>query len=517
MGEWGSSLERVVLKAENITKVFPGVKALDNVSFELYNEVHGILGENGAGKTTFINILNGIYKKDAGKIIMNGEEVEFKDPSDAKRYGVAIIHQQLSLMPNLTVTENIFFGREFTKGIIGFKVIDHGKMNKEAERILEALGVKISPTLKIRDLRVGEQQAVEIARAISENAKIITMDEPTSALSKDEIEKLFEVIGELKKKGISIIYISHHIDEAFQVCDRITVLRNGKKVATVKVSETTPKDVIRMMIGREIAEFYTFRKVRIKREKQVLGVKGLSTIPLYERALSLTDISFELYEGEILAVTGLMGAGKTELGRALIGVDPISNGETYLNGRRVKVKSPIDALKFGMIYVPEDRMTFAILPLMSVTSNITISSLTKLLRYLFMIDRDKEREVSADWVKKLRIVTPSIETAILSLSGGNQQKVILSRFLNVKPKVLIIDEPTIGIDVGVKVEIRKLINDLSMQGYSVILLTSEIEEALGLADRILVMRDGRIVAKVNREEATKDLLMGYATRIEKGK
>ncbi|RLE55649.1 MAG: D-xylose ABC transporter ATP-binding protein [Thermoprotei archaeon] len=501
-----------VLETIELTKVFPGVVALDRVNFDLLpGEIHGLVGQNGAGKSTFVKILNGILRPDSGKILIDGKEVAIPNPATAKRLGITLIHQEITLVPYLTVAENIFLGREPIVKKHIFKYIDRRELFRRAEEILTTLGVDIDPKAKVKDLNVGEQEIVQIARALSENARIICLDEPTSPLTPKEIERLFDIMRTLKKQGRSMIFITHRIEEVFQICDRVTVLRDGKKIATVKVSEVSPQDIVKMMLGRELAEFYVKREPRVEEIEKVSKVPTLEVIDLWvtpERVteVPLKGISFKVYAGEILGVTGLLGAGKTELGKAIIGLGRITKGKVLIEGREVKIRGPVDALKHGIVYIPEDRRREGLVLTMSVKANISLPSLYKLCKYLGLIDLGREEEVARYWIKALNIVTPSTKTKVANLSGGNQQKVSLAKMLEVKPKIVILDEPTFGIDIGAKVEIRKIIAKLADEGLAVILLSSDIDEVLSLADRIVVMRDGMKVGEfINKNVSREDI------------
>ncbi|RLG77773.1 MAG: D-xylose ABC transporter ATP-binding protein [Thermoprotei archaeon] len=499
----------VVLEARGIVKKFPGVVALKKVDFNLRSgEVHALVGQNGAGKSTFVKIVNGILRPDEGEIRVFGKKVFFKSPADAKRHGITLVHQEITLVPHMSVAENISLARIPTK-IKGFGLLDKKFMEELATKVLDELGLHLNPWIKVKELSVGEQQLVQIARALAENANIICLDEPTSALTPAEVERLFEVINVLRRQGKAIIFITHHIDEVFRIADRVTILRDGHKIATLPISETDPQEVIKLMLGREPEQFYIRRRAHRVEEKQkpILVVKNLSTQPAKARGVRLKDISFELYPNEILGVVGLLGSGKTELGKALIGMEKVVKGEILFKGRRVRIKSPIDALKLGIFYLPEDRQKEGLVLLMRVRENIVISSLKNIVNILGVRRINLEKKIASEWVRKLNIVTPSIDAKVMNLSGGNQQKVVVAKALQVRPQILIFDEPTMGIDVGAKVEIRKIIADLANKGYSIILLSSDIDEVLALADRILVLSKGVKVASLINEGITRDELM----------
>ncbi len=499
---------KVVLETKNIVKKFPGVIALKGIDFNLYKgEVHALVGQNGAGKSTFVKILNGIYVADKGEIIINGKKVNIRKPIDAKRHGITLVHQEVTLIPYLSVAENIYMAKiPFTKS--PFTRINKKVLEEFSEKYLGLLGIKIDPWIKVKELSVGEQQLVQIARALAENANIICLDEPTSALTPAEVERLFQIIRDLKKSGKSIIFITHHIDEVFRIADRVTILRDGEKIATLDVNKVKPLDVVKLMLGREPSRFYISReKKHIAKETPILMVKNLSTEPEKIRGIRLQNISFDLYKGEILGVVGLLGAGKTELGKALIGIEKIISGEIYIEGRKARIKSPSDALRYGIYYLPENRRTEGLVLLLTVRENIILSSIDRLARTLGLRSIDREKQIAIQWIKRLNIVTPSTETRAMNLSGGNQQKVVIAKALESRPKILVFDEPTMGIDIGTKVEIRKIISELATQGLSVILMSSDIDEILALSDRILILYKGRQVALLPNKDLTRDQLM----------
>ncbi len=504
-----------VLKAENIVKKFPGVVALDHVTFDLKKgEVHGLVGQNGAGKSTFVKILNGIYNPDEGRIILHGKEVVIKNPMEAKKLGITLVHQEVMLVPHLTVAENILLGKMPLKSKF---LVDWAAVFDYTEKVLKELGANIDPRLKVKELSVGEQKLVQVARALADKAQILCFDEPTTALTPMEKDSLFEVIRRLKNAGKSVIYITHYIDEIFDICDRVTVLRDGKKIATETVSEIKPEEVVKMMLGREVSSFYVAKKKRITEianKKPLLVVNNLSTIPEKAHEVALKNVSFKLYKGEILGVVGLLGAGKSELGKALFGIEKIVTGRIQMKGKDITIKSPLDALKYGILYAPENRQVEGLIPEMSVKENITITTLNEISKFLGIIDMKKEREISLKWVKDLNIVTPSLNAKVSNLSGGNQQKVVIAKILQTKPKIIIFDEPTMGIDVGAKVEIRRIIANLSEQGISVILLSSDVEEVLSLADRIIVMVKGRVTREMVNKGISKDEIISLICKVE---
>ncbi len=497
-----------ILETRGIVKKFPGVVALKGIDFDLYrSEIHAIVGQNGAGKSTFVKILNGIYTPDKGEIFIEGNRVSIKKPIDAKRHGITLVHQEVTLIPYLSVAENIYLAKIpfITKPL---KIVDKREIEDFARKYMDVLGLTMNPWIKVKELSVGEQQLVQIARALAENAKIICLDEPTSALTPAEIDRLFNIIRELKRTGKSIIFITHHIDEVFQIADRVTILRDGEKIATLKIEETNPHEVVKLMLGREPSKFYIVKeKVLERKEKPILEVKNLSTIPAKVRGVRLVNISFNLYRGEILGVAGLLGSGKTELGKALIGVEKIVSGEIYIEGKKVVIRNPIDALKHGIYYLPENRRFEGLVLTLTIRENIVLSSINKLVKAIGIRDIELERKIAKEWIERLNIVAPSTETKTMNLSGGNQQKVVIAKALESKPKVLIFDEPTMGIDVGAKVEIRRIISELARQGLSIILMSSDIDEILALADRILVLYKGRQVALLPNKGLSRDYMM----------
>ncbi|MCY0867882.1 MAG: sugar ABC transporter ATP-binding protein [Desulfurococcus sp.] len=497
---------KVVLEARSIVKKFPGIIALKGVDFDLYEgEVHALVGQNGAGKSTFVKILNGIHRAYSGEIIINGRKVHIRGPLDAKKYGITLVHQEITLLPNMSVAENIYLAKiPFLK--YPLTRISKSALEDFSKKYIEILGLNIDPWIKVRDLSIGEQQLIQVARALAENANIICLDEPTSALTPAEVERLFQVIRELKESGKSIILITHHIDEVFRIADRVTVLRDGEKVATLWVEQAKPLDIVKLMLGGEIKGFY-IEKEKKEGEIPVLKVENLATKPVKARGVWLRGITFDLRRGEILGVAGLLGAGKTELGKALVGMERIVNGRIFVENKEVFIRSPLDALKYGIYYLPEDRRSEGLVQSMSIRENIVLSSIDKLSRKLGLRLIRDEKHVALEWIKKLNIVAPSPEIRVANLSGGNQQKVVIAKALESKPKILIFDEPTMGIDIGAKVEIRKIIMELANQGLSVILMSSEIDEILALSDRILVLYKGRQVALLPNKGLTRDYLI----------
>lgn len=489
----------IVLKMEKITKQFPGVLALDNVSIDLKKgEVLGILGENGAGKSTLIKILAGNYIKDDGEIFIDGQKLEIKNPGEAMASGIRVIYQELNTLNNLTVAENIFIGEQLVK--TGLKIVDWKSMVKKSKIILESLNVDLNPKAVMEDLSVSEKQVVEIAKALSKEAKILVMDEPTAALSEDDTKSLFRIIATLKEKGVSIIYISHRLKEIFEITDRVTVLRDGKKVKTLVTSETNTNELVSLMVGRDIKEMYPKREVPIT--EVVMEVKEMN-------AEGLKNISFELRKGEILGIFGLLGSGRTSLVKALFGANPIKSGEIFIKGEKVSMKSPRKARDNKIGLVPLDRKMEGLALALGVKENITLANINELGKS-FLINKRTETQKAEKWVNDLSIKTPGINTEVNSLSGGNQQKVVLARWLESGSEVIILNEPTRGIDVGAKIEIYKLMQDLCEKGAAIIMVSSELPEILSIADRILVMSKGRFTEEYSKKEATEEKLLSAA-------
>ncbi|WBL14681.1 sugar ABC transporter ATP-binding protein [Sutcliffiella sp. NC1] len=490
-----------VLEIQNITKEFPGVKALKGVSFDIRRgEVHALVGENGAGKSTLMKILSGVYAPTTGKIRLDGKEVTFTDPKQAQQLGVSIIHQEFSLIPYLSGVDNIFLGRE--KKANG--ILDRRKMRKEAEEVLKRLDANIDLNKPVAHLSVANQQFIEIAKAIAIDTKVLIFDEPTASLTGKEIEKLFELIERLKADGVTIIYISHHLEEILKMCDRMTCLRDGEFVATKDVKDLTKQDIVKMMVGREIVNAFPEKPKRTGKEELRLEVKQLSN-------KSVNDIQFSLGKGEIVGIAGLVGSGRTETVRALIGADPAKEKEVFIDGKKVSIKSPTDALDLGIALIPESRKTQGLVLNMSIKNNISIPILKDLGNFLGIINKKKENMVINQSIKDLLIKTPSGNQLVKNLSGGNQQKVVLAKWLNTDCKILIFDEPTRGIDIGAKEEIYKLMRNLADKGISIIMISSELPEILGMSDRVLVMHKGKMKAEIDGKEATSENVMYYAT------
>ena len=491
----------VILTMKGIDKSFPGVHALDHVDLEVRKgEVHALMGENGAGKSTLMKVLTGIYSKDEGTITFEGKEVEFTNPREAQDAGIVIVHQELNMLGHLTVAQNIFIGREFMKG----KFIDDRKMNEEARKLFDQLGIDIDPTETMSRLTVGKQQMCEIAKAISHDAKVIIFDEPSAALTETEIEELFKIIRDLRERQLGIVYISHRMDEIKVITDRVTVMRDGGYVGTLITKDCTKEDIINMMVGRVIYEDPKTESQVAKDAPVVLKVEHLNAGRMVQ------DVSFELRKGEILGFSGLMGAGRTETMRALFGADPKQSGDIYINGEKVDIKTPRDAVSHGIGYLSEDRKRFGIIIDKTVAENSTMATLDEYMKGLF-IDKKKENEVAQKYVDILKTKTPGVDQLVVNLSGGNQQKVVIAKWLVRNCDILIFDEPTRGIDVGAKSEIYHLMNELVAEGKSIIMVSSEMTEILRMSDRIVIMCEGRKTGELGIEEATQERIMHAAT------
>ena len=494
----------VILEMKGIDKSFPGVHALDHVDLEIRKgEVLALMGENGAGKSTLMKVLTGIYTKDSGTITYEGKEVEFHSAREAQDNGVIIVHQELNMLGHLTVAQNIFIGREFKKGI----KIDDKKMNEEAQKLFDRMNVDIDPRETMSKLTVGKQQMCEIAKAISHDAKIIIFDEPSAALTETEIEQLFKIIRDLRSQGMGIVYISHRMDEIKVITDRVTVMRDGTYVGTLITKESTKDDIINMMVGRVIYEDPKEKNMTPPGAPVVLKVDHLNAGKMVQ------DVSFELHKGEILGFGGLVGAQRTELMEGIFGIRGIASGEIYMHGKKTRIKHPIDAMNAGIGLITEDRRGNGIFGCLSIKDNVGVSVYNKFLKAGFVLDHKKINQVVDDSIKKLSIKTPSMKEHIANLSGGNQQKVIVARWLANDPDVLIMDEPTRGIDVGAKHEIYEIMSDLAKQGKAIIMISSEMSELLGMADRICVMCNGKLTGEIDQpEEMTQARVMGFATK-----
>jgi ribose transport system ATP-binding protein len=487
-----------------IDKSFPGVHALDQARFELRaGEVHALVGENGAGKSTLMKILSGIYRKDAGYILYQGKEVDIPNPRAAQHLGISMIHQELNLMPHLTLAQNVFIGRE-PRGRLRFTLAEN-QINSQTQALFDAMHLRLDPRTKAADLTVAKQQMVEIAKALSFNSQVLIMDEPTAALTESEIEELFRIIRDLRSRGVGIVYISHRLEELKQISDRITVMRDGRYVDTVQAVDVPISRIISMMVGRTIYESAP-EAPEDTGQPVVLEVKNLN------RSSALRDVNFKLRKGEILGFAGLMGAGRTEVARAVFGADPIDSGEIYVQGQRVHIKSPSDAVAHGIGYLSEDRKRYGLALGLDVEANVVLAAFKKFLDGSMLVNRSRTRATTQHYVDALAVKTPSLQQQVKNLSGGNQQKVVIGKWLTADTDVLIFDEPTRGIDVGAKSEIYRLLNELAAQGKSIIMISSELPEVLRMSHRIVVMCEGRITGELSAAEATQERIMQFATQ-----
>lgn len=494
----------VIVSMKSICKTFPGVKALDNVQFELRSgEVMALLGENGAGKSTLMKILSGVYTRDSGELEIFGKRYGDLSPKLAQSVGVAIIHQELNMCRHLTVAENMFLGREKRKGML----LSDKEMEQEAARILGDLKIDLDPRQTVGSLPVSKQQMVEIAKALSTNARILIMDEPTSALTAKEIDELFRIIHQLKAEGHGIVYISHRLEELQHIVDRVTIMRDGQYITSMNFADTDLDSIIAHMVGREIKE--KFPRVACEKGKKIFEVRNLNA------GRMVRDISFEVYEGEIVGFAGLMGAGRTETTRAIFGVDTKESGTILLDGQEVHIHRPEDAIRAGIVLAPEDRKKDGLCTKLSIRHNIALPNLDLLCNKLGVVSKVKEDAMCGKAVDDLKIKTPSVDVDAANLSGGNQQKVVVGKWIARNSRVVIFDEPTRGIDVAAKVEIYNLMNQLKRQGIAVVFVSSELPEVMGIADRIIVMCDGRITGEVMARETTQNEILTLATRFEK--
>ena len=487
-----------ILRVDNLSKSFFGVKALDNIHFDLKKgEVHALMGENGAGKSTFMKILIGLLKADSGTISFNSEQIENMDVHSIIKKGISMIHQEILMVPELTVAQNIFLGRDIKRSYL----LDEQAINQQAENLLQAMGLNIKVRTKTKHLSIAELQLIEIAKAVSNNARVIIMDEPSSALSENEVEILFKIIADLKSKGVAIIYISHKMEEIYQIADRITVLRDGKFIATKAAAELDKSSLISLMVGREIEELFSANS--IAQPEVVLKVKNL------HKKGKFSDINFEVHAGEVLGIAGLMGAGRTEIARAIFGLDSFDGGEIILKGKKLKIRTPKDAIREGIGYVSEDRKSLGFIPELSVKQNISLSSILNYSKAGF-IDEKKEEKASSKIAQQLNIKASGLNQKVMNLSGGNQQKVVIAKVLMASPFLIILDEPTRGIDIGAKHEIYKLIRQLTDSGLAVIMISSELPEILGMSNRILILSKGKQKTILTQKEASQEKIMQYA-------
>jgi len=494
----------ILVQMEGIEKAFPGVHALSQARFDLRSgEVHALVGENGAGKSTLMKVLAGVYAKDTGRILYKGKEVEIHNPRAAQLLGISMIHQELNLMPHLTVAQNMFIGREPRQS--PRFMLDEKAINTQAEQVFALMHLNLDPRIKVADLTVAKQQMVEIAKALSFNAEVLIMDEPTAALTDSEIDELFRIIRDLRAKGVGVVHISHRLEELKQISDRITVMRDGRYIDTVQTKEAPIDQIISMMVGRTIFES-TPEVPEHPSEEVVLEVQHLN------RGNVIKDVSFKLKKGEILGFSGLVGAGRTEVARAVFGADPIDSGEIYVKGTKVHIGSPNDAVKHGIGYLSEDRKRYGLALGLDVEENVVLAAFKKFVGAMGRVNRSKTRTTAQQHVQSLAIKTPSLQQKVKNLSGGNQQKVIIGKWLTADTNILIFDEPTRGIDVGAKSEIYRLLNELAQQGKSIIMISSELPEVLRMSHRVVVMCEGRITGELNIADATQEKIMQYATQ-----
>ena len=489
-----------MIQMSGISKSFSGNQVLNDVSFELANgEIHALMGENGAGKSTLMKILSGIHHKDSGHIRVDGEEQTFKTIKDSERCGIHVIHQELNILPDLSVAENLFLGKELT---YGFGILKRAEMRRQAHDLLCKLGLDIDPKTRAGDLSVGKQQLVEIAKAIASDAKYIVMDEPTAALTDREIQTLFETVRELKNKGISFVYISHRMEEIFAICDRITILRDGQYAGVRDIPKTSFDEIVAMMVGRELGERFPERQHCIGDIK--LSVDNLCANHAFE------NVSFELRKGEVLVLAGLMGAGRTEVAQTLFGARKANSGSIAIDGKTVKIHNPIQAMRHKIGFVTEDRKTEGLLLDFSIQDNIMLTNFKKTCR-MGITQPASENQFVQKFINQLAIRTTDAHLPVKSLSGGNQQKVVLAKWLGTEPDILILDEPTRGVDIGAKKEIYTIINQLAEAGVAILMISSELPEVIGMADRVLVMHEGRITGEVHKNNMTQENIMHYAT------
>jgi rhamnose transport system ATP-binding protein len=493
-----------ILELRQISKSFPGVQALAGVDFDLpHGEVHALVGENGAGKSTLIKIIAGVYAPTSGEIVFNGRPVQILSPRQALEMGIAVIYQESNLYNELTVAENVFMGRQPKKGVL--RNIDWDELFNRAQEVFNRIGVEMDVRTKVGGLSTANRQRVEVAKALSQDAKVLVMDEPTAALAKQDVDALFRTVKILRQNRVSIIYISHRLEEVFEIADRVTILRDGRRIDTKPLSEVTPEKLVTMMVGRTLDTLYP-------KESVVLGEPVLRVSHLTYKTVT-KNVSFQLHHGEILGLAGLVGAGRSELAQVLFGIYPAENGEIYIGGKKVEIRSPMQAKSLGVAYVPEDRQRQGLIVPMTVRENISLAYLEHLTKFGFASYRDEEK-IAADYVGRLQVRTPSLSQRVINLSGGNQQKIVVSKWLVTRPKVLILDEPTRGIDIGAKAEIHRLMSHLAQEGLGILMISSELPEILGMSDRILVMRKGVIAGEYSRAEATQEGIISTAMGLD---
>lgn len=495
-------MKQPLIELKGVSKVFPGVKALDSIDLEIQpGEIHGLIGENGAGKSTLIKILTGAYKNDAGKIFVEGKEIVIQSPKYAMELGINAIYQELNIMPDLKVVDNIFMGREIKtnnkKGMLDIKT-----MTEKARVLLKELGQNIDPKMNIAELGMGHQQMVEIAKSLCIDTKLLIMDEPTSSLSEREVRELMKTIKGLKEKGIAVVFISHRLPEIFEICDRVTVMRDGKKIKTLDIEELTEDELIRLMVGRSLQQ--QFPKIKTEIGEEVLRVENLKREGVFE------NISFNLRRGEILGMAGLVGAGRTEVVRAIFGADSIDDGKVYIKGKEVKIKSPEDAMNNGIAFLTEDRKSQGLILENTIDFNMSISCYEK-FKNNGLLNLKEIKKLAEENIRKLKISPPNPSFLAGQLSGGNQQKVVIGKWLNTDADIFIFDEPTRGIDVGAKVEVYNIMNELISEGVAVIMISSELPEVIGMSDRVIVMSEGKLTGEINREDLSQENIMKAAT------
>lgn len=491
----------MTIEMQKICKAFGLNQVLKNAGFQLENgEVHALMGENGAGKSTLMKILTGVYTRDSGTILVDGKEVLYRNPQDAEKAGIVFIHQELNVLFDLTVEENLFLGKEITSF---FGICNRKAMQKKAKEILTKLGIKIPTDQVMAELSVGQQQMIEICKALMVDAKVIIMDEPTAALTQSETKVLFEVIHNLRGSGVSIVYISHRMEEIFELCDRITVLRDGEYVGTRNISETDMNDIVKMMIGREIGERYPTRDFTIG--KELFRIEGLTKKGIFD------NISFSVHSGEVLGISGLMGAGRTEIMQAIFGNLPYDEGNLYIENQKCQINNPIQAINLGIGFITEDRKSEGLMLDETIQKNITLTNLNRVSNRACVINKKTEDELIAKAIKELHIRCFGPHHECYNLSGGNQQKVVFAKWIYTNPKILILDEPTRGVDIGAKKEIYNLINELAKKGVAIIMVSSELPEVLGMSDRIMVVREGMVRGILSKEEADQEKIMTLAT------
>lgn len=491
--------EKLVLKMQGIKKYFPGVKALDGVDFDLRRgEIHALLGENGAGKSTLIKVLTGIYTMDEGSLFINGEEVRMKGIKESREKHIAAIHQEICLVPYISVARNIYLGREL-KTKLGF--MDDKTMIEKTQELLDSLGMDINAEKEVKEYTIAQQQLIEVAKALALDAEILLMDEPTSSLTDSEVKKLFEIIRRLKEKGTSIIYISHRMEELFELSDRVTVLRDGQYIATFETTKTTKDELVASMVGRQMTDFYV--KDSVPSDEIALEVKNLTRHGIFE------DISFDVKKGEILGVSGIVGSGRSEVARAIVGIDQKDNGNLLLYGEPLNISKPRDSIDAGIVLIPENRKEEGLVLQNSVRFNTTLAVLKDFIKFI-SYNAKKENDIVEKYANAMKIRTPHYEQMLLNLSGGNQQKVVIAKWLATQPKVLIMDEPTRGVDVAAKAEIYTIMNELAGKGISIIMISSDLPEVINMSDRVLVMREGKLAGILSREEVSQERIMSFA-------